>query len=65
MDAIGTFAEGLATRYSFDLTFGILKRELDDIVTLTERSSRRAFAWRCAPRTTLRKGPALHRWRPL
>ena len=33
---IGTFAEGLATRYTFDLTFGILKRELDDIVTLTE-----------------------------
>jgi len=32
----GTFAEGLATRYSFDLTFDILKRELDDIVTLTE-----------------------------
>ena len=31
-----TFAEGLATRFSFDLTFGILKRELDDIVTLTE-----------------------------
>src|SRR5262245_338735 len=31
-----TFAEGLATRYTFDLTFGILKRELDDIVTLTE-----------------------------
>ena len=36
MDTIGTFAEGLATRYTFDLTFGILKRELDDIVTLTE-----------------------------
>ena len=35
-ERIGTFAEGLATRYSFDLTFGILKRELDDIVTLTE-----------------------------
>ena len=31
-----TFAEGLATRYTFDLTFDILKRELDDIVTLTE-----------------------------
>ena len=31
-----TFAEGLATRHTFDLTFGILKRELDDIVTLTE-----------------------------
>ncbi len=36
MTQIGTFAEGLATRYTFDLTFGILKRELDDMVTLTE-----------------------------
>jgi len=36
MERIGTFAEGLATRYTFDLTFDILKRELDDIVTLTE-----------------------------
>ena len=35
-ERISTFAEGLATRYSFDLTFDILKRELDDIVTLTE-----------------------------
>ena len=34
--ASATFAEGLATRYTFDLTFDILKRELDDIVTLTE-----------------------------
>jgi threonine dehydratase len=33
---LATFAEGLATRYTFDLTFGILRRELDDIVTLTE-----------------------------
>lgn len=33
---IDTFAEGLATRYTFDLTFDILKRELDDIVTLSE-----------------------------
>ncbi len=31
-----TFAEGLATRVTFDLTFGILKRDLDDVVTLTE-----------------------------
>ena len=36
MERVGTFAEGLATRYTFDLTFAILKRELDDIVTLTE-----------------------------
>jgi threonine dehydratase len=31
-----TFAEGLATRVTFDLTFDILKRELDDVITLTE-----------------------------
>jgi len=31
-----TFAEGMATRVTFDLTFGILEQELDDIVTLTE-----------------------------
>jgi threonine dehydratase len=31
-----TFAEGMATRVTFDLTFGFLKTELDDIVTLTE-----------------------------
>jgi threonine dehydratase len=35
-DRVGTFAEGMATRVTFDLTFGILKRHLDDIVTLTE-----------------------------
>lgn len=35
-ERIGTFAEGMATRYTFDLTFDILKRELDEIVTLTE-----------------------------
>jgi threonine dehydratase len=31
-----TFAEGMATRVTFDLTFEILKRGLDDIVTLSE-----------------------------
>ena len=31
-----TFAEGMATRVTFDLPFGILERELDDIVTLSE-----------------------------
>jgi threonine dehydratase len=31
-----TFAEGMATRWTFDLPFEILKKELDDIVTLTE-----------------------------
>jgi threonine dehydratase len=31
-----TFAEGMATRVTFDLTFDILKEELDDLVTLSE-----------------------------
>ena len=35
-DSADTFAEGMATRVTFDCTFGILQRELDDIVTLTE-----------------------------
>jgi threonine dehydratase len=33
---VATFAEGMATRVTFDLTFEILRRELTDIVTLTE-----------------------------
>ena len=35
-DQADTFAEGMATRVTFDLPFGILKRELDDLLTLTE-----------------------------
>jgi threonine dehydratase len=35
-DRVATFAEGLATRHTFDLTFDLLKRELDDLVTLSE-----------------------------
>jgi threonine dehydratase len=35
-DRIGTFAEGMATRVTFDLTFEILREQLDDVVTLTE-----------------------------
>ena len=35
-DRAETFAEGMATRVTFDLTFDILQRELNDIVTLTE-----------------------------
>jgi threonine dehydratase len=35
-DKADTFAEGMATRVTFDLTFGILQKELNDIVTLSE-----------------------------
>jgi threonine dehydratase len=35
-DRADTFAEGVATRVTFDMTFDLLKRELDDVVTLTE-----------------------------
>ena len=45
-----TFAEGMATRVTFDLTFGILERELDDIVTLSEDEL--AAGVRLALRTT-------------
>jgi threonine dehydratase len=34
--SVATFAEGMATRVTFDLTFAILKEQLDDIVTLDE-----------------------------
>jgi threonine dehydratase len=45
-----TFAEGLATRVTFDLTFEILRKELDDVVTLTEAEL--AEGVRLALRTT-------------
>jgi threonine dehydratase len=45
-----TFAEGMATRVTFDLTFDILRRELDDIVTLSEEEL--ADGVRLALRTT-------------
>ena len=35
-EKVETFAEGMATRVTFDLTFGILRELLDDVVTLTE-----------------------------
>jgi threonine dehydratase len=45
-----TFAEGMATRVTFDLTFGILQKELNDIVTLSEAEL--AEGIRLALRTT-------------
>ncbi len=41
-DRVDTFAEGMATRVTFDLTFDILRRELNDIVTLTEDELKQA-----------------------
>jgi threonine dehydratase len=35
-ERVNTFAEGMATRVTFDLTFAILKETLDDIVVLDE-----------------------------
>ena len=49
-DKAGTFAEGMATRVTFDLTFDILRRELNDIVTLSEEEI--AEGIRLALRTT-------------
>ena len=49
-DSADTFAEGLATRVTFDLTFGILKQHLDDFMVLTEEEL--ADGVRLALRTT-------------
>jgi threonine dehydratase len=38
MPAVQTFAEGIATRFTFDLPFGILQRGLDDLVTVTDEA---------------------------
>ena len=43
-DRADTFAEGLATRTTFDLTFSMLAAELDDIVTVEEDELREAGA---------------------
>lgn len=39
-DHVATFAEGMATRTTYDLTFSILKAQLDDVVTLEEEELR-------------------------
>src|SRR5438874_1341494 len=49
-DKADTFAEGMATRVTFDLTFDILRTGLDDLVTLTEEEL--ADGVRLALRTT-------------
>jgi threonine dehydratase len=49
-DRAATFAEGMATRVTFDLTFSILRDYLDDIVTLSEEELREGV--RLALRTT-------------
>jgi len=49
-ESANTFAEGVATRVTFDLTFDILKQDLDDFVLLTEEEL--AEGVRVALRTT-------------
>lgn len=49
-ESANTFAEGMATRVTFDLTFGILQDELDEIVVLSEEEL--ADGVRLALRTT-------------
>ena len=39
-ERVATFAEGLATRVTFDLTFGILQHGLEDVVLLSEEELR-------------------------
>ena len=44
LDRAATFAEGIATRTTYDLTFAILEQELDDVVALEESELRDALA---------------------
>ena len=48
----------MATRVTFDLTFDILRRELNDIVTLTEEELAGGVRLASTPRTTSPKAPA-------
>ena len=41
-DRVATFADGMATRTTYDLTFSLLKAELHDVVTLAEDEIREA-----------------------
>ena len=43
-ESAATFAEGIATRTTFDLTFSMLKASLDDVVTLEEDELRDGVA---------------------
>jgi threonine dehydratase len=43
-DRIDTIAEGIATRITYDLTFGILKNQLDDVVEVTDDEMQDAMA---------------------
>ena len=63
-DRVATFAEGMATRVTFDLPFSILRELLDDIVTLSEEELMEGV--RLALRTThnLAEGAGAASWRP-
>ena len=43
-DRVDTIAEGIATRTTYDLTFDILKAQLDDVVTVTDAEMQDAMA---------------------
>ena len=64
MERIGTFAEGLATRYTFDLDVRHSEARARRYRHADRSGARGGRAhWRCAPRITLPKEPAPHHWR--
>ena len=42
-DRVDTIAEGIATRTTYDLTFGILAQQLDDVITVTDDEMQEAM----------------------
>jgi len=69
-DRVGTFAEGMATRSTYDLTFSILKAQLDEVVTLEEEELREGvraalqFAHNLAEGAGAAPIAAARRWAP-
>jgi len=57
-----TFAEGIATRVTFDLTFDILKQHLDDFILLTEDELAGGVRLALARTHNLAEGAGSHRW---
>jgi threonine dehydratase len=45
LDTANTWAEGVATRTPFELTFSILRERLDDIVLVSEEEMRQGVIW--------------------
>jgi threonine dehydratase len=63
-ESADTLAEGVATRVTFDLTFGILRTGCRTSCRSAKRNSRAGSAWRSISRTTWPRARGPHRSPP-